>query len=139
VRQAERAGGVALVRTMDESYPRCWYVVPKGWPKVRDLDLLLDPLGLMVTDGRIARVDVWAGSTSTSAGIRIGSTEQQVQLAYPGRITASRDRLGTRLLTFTPADASDARYRIVFETDGDKVTGIRAGELPEVNRDEGCA
>lgn len=139
VSQAERAGGVALARTMDEYYPRCWYVVPKGWPKVRDLDLDRDPLGFLVADGRIARIDVWAGSTSTRAGIRIGSTAQQVEQAYPGDITVSRNRFGSRLLTFTSSEVSDARHRIVFETGGDRVTGIRAGRLPEVNYDEGCA
>lgn len=140
VPQAERAGGVTLLRTMDEYYPRCWYVVPKGWPKAHDLDLVVDRVGLMVTGGTIARIDVWAGSTSTREGIRIGSTEQEVQRAYPGRITVTHDRFGVRQLIFTPAGLAGAGYRILFESDGRQVTHLRAGKVTQVvNYDEGCA
>lgn len=138
VPQAEAAGGVRLLRTMDDYYPRCWYVVPKGWPKAHDLDLLVDRVGLMVTGATIARIDVWAGSTSTREGIRIGSTEQQVRQAYPGRITVTRDRFGVRQLIFTPP--GPAGYRILFQSDGRQVTRFRAGKVTQVvNYDEGCA
>ena len=138
VAQAERAGGVPLLRTMDDYYPRCWYVVPKGWPKAHDLDLIIDRVGMMVTDGRITRIDVWAGSTSTREGIRIGSTEQQVQQAYPGRITVTHNRFGVRQLIFSPPGLGG--YRILFESNGRQVTRYRAGEVAQVtNYDEGCA
>jgi hypothetical protein len=138
VPQAEGAGGVRLQRTMDEYYPRCWYVVPKGWPKVHDHDLLVDRVGFMITGGTIARIDVWAGSIATREGIRIGSTERQVQRAYPGRITVTHDRFGVRQLRFTPP--GHAGYRILFQSDGRQVTRFRAGKVTQVvNYDEGCA
>jgi hypothetical protein len=138
LREAEHAAARTLVPWGEQS-PGCHYVAPKGWPKVRDRDLRVDPVLFMVTAGRVSRVDVMAGAVATSTGIGIGSTEQQVRQAYPGRITASRNLYGTRLLTFTPADATGSDARIVFETDGGKVTAFHAGKLPEVNRIEGCA
>jgi hypothetical protein len=38
-----------------------------------------------------------------------------------------------------PKDATDRNFRIVFETDGKKVTRWRAGLLPQVEFVEGCA
>ena len=134
--EAERAAGRPLVPWGDRS-PGCSYVVPQGWPKVRDGALVTDPVLFMVTANGVARVDVMAGSVATSTGIRIGSTEQQVRQAYPGRIRAQNNPYGTRQLTFTPADAPDAR--IVFDIDAGKVTAFHAGKLPEVRFTEGCA
>jgi hypothetical protein len=140
IAQAERAGGVRLLRRYTEYAPRCFYVVPKGWPKQRDGDVLIDTLGFMVTDGRIARVDVWSGDTVASAGVGIGSTETAVRQAYPGRVeTTSHHYEGPtgHYLTFVPP--GDVDERIVFETDGKTVTRYRAGKRPEVEFVEGCA
>jgi hypothetical protein len=133
VSEAERAAGRPLVPWGDR-FPACHFLVPKGWPKVRDGALRTDPVLFMVTAGRVARIDVMAGSVSTSTGIRIGSTERQVRQAYPGRITAARNLYGTRQLTFTPADG-----RIVFNITDGKVITFHAGKQPEVNYNEGCA
>jgi hypothetical protein len=138
VAEAERAAGRPLVR-WGERLPGCSYVVPKGWPKVRDGALRTDPALFMVTGGRVTRVDVQAGPVATSTGIGIGSSEQEVRRAYPGRITVSRNLYGTRQLTFTPAKGTGGDARIVFDIGGAKVTSFRAGRLPEVNRLEGCA
>ena len=42
-------------------------------------------------------------------------------------------------LTYVPKDKSDRNYRVVFETDGKRVLGFRAGKLPEVEFVEGCS
>jgi hypothetical protein len=137
LKQAERAGGVRLVG-LGDTFGDCFYVVPAGW-KVRAGDMAVDPVAFMVSGGRIARVDIQAGRTPTSAGVRIGSTEPQVRQAYPGRVTVGRNMYGTRLLTVGPADPAQAGYRIVFASDGQKVLYFWAGRLPEVNAQEGCA
>jgi hypothetical protein len=134
VQQAERAGGVRLVGLGDH-LGNCSYVVPRGW-KLRVGNTVVDPVAFMVISGRIFRVDVQAGSTPTSAGIRIGSTEPQIRQAYPGRVAVSHNLYGTRQLTVVPAEAG---YRIVFASDGRKVMYFRAGRLREVNAQEGCA
>lgn len=40
---------------------------------------------------------------------------------------------------FIPRDEEDSNYRVIFETDGQKVVRYRAGKLPEVGYIEGCA
>jgi hypothetical protein len=134
VQQAERAGSVRLVGLGDH-FGNCSYVVPRGW-KLRVGNTVVDPVAFMVISGRILRVDVQSGSTPTSAGIRIGSTEPQIRQAYPGRVAVSHNIYGTRQLTVVPAEAG---YRIVFASDGKKVMYFRAGRLREVNAQEGCA
>jgi hypothetical protein len=134
VQQAERAGSVRLVGLGDH-FGNCSYVVPRGW-KLRVGNTVVDPVAFMVISGRIFRVDVQSGSTPTSAGIRIGSTEPQIRQAYPGRVAVSHNIYGTRQLTVVPAEAG---YRIVFASDGKKVMYFRAGRLREVNAQEGCA
>jgi hypothetical protein len=134
VQQAERAGSVRLVGLGDH-FGNCSYVVPRGW-KMRVGNTVVDPVAFMVISGRIFRVDVQSGSTPTSAGIRIGSTEPQIRQAYPGRVAVSHNIYGTRQLTVVPAEAG---YRIVFASDGKKVMYFRAGRLREVNAQEGCA
>jgi hypothetical protein len=40
---------------------------------------------------------------------------------------------------YTPQTAQDKEFRIVFETDGNRVDRFRAGRLPEVKFPEGCS
>jgi hypothetical protein len=96
----------------------------------------------MVTDGRISRVDIWRDSrVTTFSGAGIGDTEARIKALYPGKIQVSPHKYvrGGHYLTFVPKDRSDSNYRLVFETDGNRVTQYRAGKLPEVEFVEGCA
>ena len=45
---------------------------------------------------------------------------------------------GWRYLTVTPAAPTDGAFRLVFETDGQKVVRYRAGRMPEVEWVENC-
>jgi hypothetical protein len=94
-------------------------------------------LAVMLQDGKVARVDVRSGATRTAAGARIGDTEARIKTLYDGRITTTPHKYvkGGHYITVAPADTS---YRIVFETDGKKVTSFRSGRVPEVEQVEGC-
>lgn len=102
------------------------------------------PRGLefMVTNGRIARVDVLQNSKITTiSGAKIGDSEARIKALYPQRLTVTPHpyvRQGHYLI-FVPRDAADQKYRLIFETDGQKVTRFRAGQRPEVEYIEGCA
>ncbi len=90
----------------------------------------------MITDGRVARVDVITPGLRTAAGVEVGSTERAVREAYGGRVTVSPHKYTTgSYLTV----AADGAYRLVFETDGEIVTRYRVGRLPEVEWVEGCS
>jgi hypothetical protein len=109
---------------------------------------VLSPLFMVLTsngdplDGKIVRIELGEEHT-TRSGIHRGSTRAEVLSAYGDRIVASPHPYGSgpgsEYLTYVPADATDAEYRLVFETVDDRVVAIRAGLLPAVEWIEGCA
>lgn len=101
----------------------------------------LDGVSFLVAGGTVARVDVTSGPTATVEGLAIGQSEAEAQQHYGHRLQVSAHdyQLGGHYLTLVPTDRADAGFRLVAETDGVKVTGIRAGRLPEVDLTEGCA
>ncbi len=129
--QAERAGGVRLVFESG-AIGDCRYARPRGGA-VR--------ASFMFTGRRIARVDVARRGIATPSGIRVGDREATVRRRFAGplRITRHEYRPGGRYLEFVPRDRRERNRRVIFETDGRRVTHIRAGRLPEVRYIEGCA
>ncbi len=110
----------------------CFYVKPK------------EPQGVqfMLTDGRIARVDIVNNKQITTvSGAKIGDTEAKIKSLYPGQIKVTPHKYvpGGHYLTFTSSYPLYKKYRVVFETDGNRVTRYRAGQLPEVEFVEGCS
>jgi len=108
-----------------------------GYPTLRGA-----PAGVKVMSegGRIARVEVDSGTTPTEAGVRVGDTEARVRAAYPAMVAVTPHKYtdGHYLVVTSPAPA-DSAYRIVFETDGQRVTRYRAGRRPAVEYVEGCS
>ena len=96
---------------------------------------------VMMVDGRVARVQVDSGLTPTAEGARIGSSEAQVQELYgAGHVAVTPHKYASgHYLTVTPAAPADSAFRLIFETDGQRVTRYRAGQLPEVGWVEGCS
>lgn len=132
VTEASIASSTKLV---GKGEPSCYYVQPQGAPK---------GLGFMVSEGRIARVDVYENKNITTvSGAKIGDTEARIKALYPGQIKVTPHEYtgytGGHYLTYVPKDKSDRNYRVVFETDGKRVTNFRAGKLPEVEYVEGCS
>lgn len=135
VAEASKASGTKLVSSGSTDNSSCTYVRPQGAPK---------GIGFMVTNGRIARVDVYDNkSITTLSGAKIGDTEARIKALYPGQIKVTpheyTGHMGGHYLTFVPKDKSDSNYRVVFETDGKRVVNFRSGKLPEVEYSEGCA
>lgn len=100
-----------------------------------------DGVSFLVAKGVVARADVTAGTTTTAEGVAIGQTEAEAQRRYGNRlrVTPHDFSIGGHYLTLVPADRADAGYRLVLETDGRRVTSMRAGRLPEVEFTEGCS
>ncbi|HEX7048786.1 MAG TPA: hypothetical protein VF188_01140 [Longimicrobiales bacterium] len=109
----------------------CDYILPPTWPQ---------GVAVMMVDGSVARVDVWEGGTATAEGARIGSTEDEIQALYPGRVEVRPHKYTEgHYLIVTPPGPTGAERRIVFETDGRAVERYRAGALPAVEWVEGCS
>ena len=134
IAEASKAAGTKLIRESGyETNLSCFYVKPQGEPK---------DIGFMVTNKRISRVDVWKNkSITTLSGAKIGDTESRIKSLYPGQIQVTPHKYvqGGHDLIFIPKDAVDKNYRVLFETDGKRVTRFRSGKLPEVEFVEGCS
>lgn len=92
---------------------------------------------LMIVDERVVRVEVDDTVTITAAGARVGDTEERIKQLYPGQVHSQPHKYvdGHYLIVY----GGDGAYRIVFETDGTRVTRYRAGRYPEVEWIEGCS
>lgn len=96
----------------------------------------------LMTDGdRIVRADMTVPYVRTRSGIGVGSSEAEVRAAYGDRITTEGHPYDddSRYLIYTPRDAADAHYRVIFETAWGYVTRYRSGLLPAVHWIEGCS
>ncbi|HET9773058.1 MAG TPA: hypothetical protein VFS16_19325 [Acidimicrobiia bacterium] len=141
---AQASAAVAKPVEVDPNYvlDGCAYAAVTGGPKglsfmvLRDRDS--DPW-------RIVRVDVDDESRiATQSGIRIGATEAEVKRTYgaPGRtgkITIENHEYveGGHYISYD--DDGPAGLRMLFETDGQKVTRFRSGQQGPVGYVEGCA
>ena len=93
---------------------------------------------LMIVDGTVARVEVDDSTIATAEGARVGDDTARVMNLYKGRVRVEPHNYvnGSYLIVSQPADTV---HRIVFETDGKRVTRYRAGRFPEVEWVEGCS
>jgi tetratricopeptide (TPR) repeat protein len=96
-------------------------------------------LWFLVNQGQIATVNVGNRQVATLRGVRIGDSEARVKELYRGQLQFSKDTPGSHQLIFIPKDAADRNYRLIFTINSQgKVSGYRAGRLPEVMWQEGC-
>jgi hypothetical protein len=109
----------------------CYYLEPQGVPQ---------GVSFMITDGRVSRIDITSSRYTSLSGATVGQGEKQVSKLYKGKLEVTPHHYDENghYLTYVPTDKKDKNYRMVFETDGSKVTMFRTGKLPEVEFVEGC-
>jgi hypothetical protein len=132
VAQAERAAGRKFTTDAENPDTNCRYTKPQG----------LTGIAFMLIDGKIARADVWDNrKITTFSGAKIGDSEARIKALYPGQIQVEQHEYRPKghYLVFVPQDQADRNFRVIFETDGQKVTQFRSGRLPEVSYVEGCS
>jgi 4-amino-4-deoxy-L-arabinose transferase-like glycosyltransferase len=126
--QAEAAYGAPL-EPLAPKESSCTLLYPGGQP---------GPVRFLVNEGSVARIDVTAPGILTREKVGVESLESEVEAAYPGKLTVSPHKYtweqGDHYLTVVAPDG----HRLVFETDGKRVTLYRAGRMPEVEWVEGC-
>jgi hypothetical protein len=130
--EASAALGQPLVMPSEATADdRCAYATWRGSPP---------GVSLMIENGHVERVDVDSASVPTTAGVRVGDSEESVRSVYAERVTTTPHKYDPsgHNLTVRPASAADSMFRIVFETDGKRVMRFRAGRLPAVQYVEGC-
>jgi hypothetical protein len=136
VAEASKAAGTQLVSLNGSPLPTkssCFYVKAKTGPN--GVEFMLD-------NGRIARIDVVKNSrVTTLKGAKIGDSEARIKSLYPGiKVTPHKYtfQTGGHYMTFVPKDSADKNYRLIFETDGSRVSQFRSGKLPQVELVERC-
>jgi hypothetical protein len=132
VAQAQKAAGRKFTTSPVSEGSNCTYTRPAGLPGV----------SFMVIDGVIARTNVGKESqVTTFRGAKVGDSEARIKALYGSQITVEPHQYvrNGHYLVFVPRDRADRNFRVVFETDGKKVTGFRSGRLPEVSYVEGCS
>ncbi len=124
IAQANTAVGSGFSGSTDQ----CTYAV---WPKAPS------GVAVMLSNGKVARVEVRSGTVTTANGAGIGDTEARIKALYTNRVTSTPHKYnaGGHYLT---VEGPSAANRIVFETDGVKVTNYRSGRVPEVEQVERC-
>lgn len=94
---------------------------------------------LMIVSGQVARVEVSDSTVATAAGARVGDTEARINQLYSGRIRTTPHKYTAGHYLTVQAAGADSANRLVFETDGQRVTRYRGGRMPEVEWVEGCS
>jgi hypothetical protein len=115
---------------------------PDGMTCLYSKPIGLSGVGFMVIQGKIARIDVWSNpKITTFRGAKIGDSEARIKQLYGNQIQVQQHEYRPKghYLVFVPKDKADQNFRVVFETDGQKVTQFRSGRIPEVEYVEGCA
>ncbi|MCY7380668.1 MAG: hypothetical protein LH467_15175 [Gemmatimonadaceae bacterium] len=131
VRDASTLLNGALVAPSGRDSAACDYLTWRNGPP---------GVKVMTERGRIARVEVDSGATTTDAGARIGDSEARIRELYGNRVRVEPHKYTTgRYLIVTPANVTDTLFRLVFETDGQHVTRFRSGVKPPVLYVEGCS
>jgi hypothetical protein len=109
----------------------CRYMRPK---------LLVPGVGIMLVNDSVARIDVDSAGIATVEGAAVGDAESRVTELYRGRVTVSPHKYtGPTGHYLTVAPVGDSLRRIIFETDGQRVTKYRVGRKPAVEWVEGCS
>ena len=109
----------------------CTYVHPSAVPR---------GVSVMLAGGRVARVDVDSSGVQSDAGISVGDSASKVSRAYAGRVTTMPHKYvtGGQYLEVRSASPADSALRIVFESEGGRITRFRSGRVPEVQFVERC-
>ena len=109
----------------------CRYMRPASLPS---------GVGIMLVNDSVARIDVDSTGIQTSEGAGVGEDETRVVEIYRDRVAVTPHKYTGPVghyLTVSPA--ADASRRIIFETDGKRVTKYRVGRLPAIEWVEGCS
>ena len=116
--------------THDTAGPGCSYMTAQMGGKA---------FRFMFNNGSVVRVDVTDSTVASQTGARIGLTEDSVQTLYGRalRVLPHKYTQGGHYLIYV--EPSDSLRRMVFETDGRRVTMWRTGVFPYVEYVEGCS
>lgn len=129
--EAESAIGSSLAISTDSGWKNCAYTSAASLPA---------GVHIMVENGVVARIDIDSAATvATTEGAKVGDSEDHVRQMYEGRVAVTPQKYTAgHYLTVHSLAPADSQFRIVFETDGQRVLRYRAGQRPAVEYVERC-
>ena len=130
VDEASRALGMTLVSDGPVDNPACHYLRPE--PAV-------EGLWFMISNGRVARVEVNAPGIKTKSGFGVGQTEAYVKKSLGPKVEVTPHKYVAPDGNYLTLWSSDRKSAVRFETMQGKVTSFYAGRVPEVEYVEGCS
>jgi len=96
-------------------------------------------IGIMILDGRVARVDVDNPSTRTAAGIHNGDSEARAVQVYGKKLEIEPNHYDPENGRYLTLRSPDRKYGIRFESDDGKITRYYAGTANAIALIEGCS
>jgi len=97
-------------------------------------------VGIMLVNDSVARIDIDSAGIQTSEGAGVGEDETRVVEIYRDRVAVTPHKYtGPTGHYLTVSPVGDTLRRIIFETDGHRVTKYRVGRRPAVEWVEGCS
>ena len=130
VDEASRALGVKLVSEGPVDNPACHYLRPE--PAV-------EGLWFMISNDRVARVEVNAPGIKTKSGLGVGQTEAYVKKSLGPKVEVTPHKYVAPDGNYLTVWSADRQAALRFETLNGKVTSFYAGRVPEVTYVEGCS
>jgi len=92
-----------------------------------------------VVAGTVERVDIDTNEITTRSGAGIGNTEGRIIDMFGERIQTSPLPDGSgNLLAYVPRDQSDKIFRVMFQSDGERIVRFWSGRLPWAEELGGC-
>ena len=97
-------------------------------------------VGIMLVNDSVARIDIDSAGVQTSEGAGVGEDETRIVEIYRDRVAVTPHKYtGPTGHYLTVSPPGDTLRRIIFETDGHRVTKYRVGRRPAVEWVEGCS
>jgi hypothetical protein len=96
-------------------------------------------IGIMILEGRVARVDVGNTSTRTAEGIHNGDSEARALQVYGKRLKIEPNFYDSENGHYLTLHSPDRKYGIRFESDDGKITSFYAGTTDAIAFVEGCS
>jgi len=92
-----------------------------------------------VVGSTVERVDIDTNEITTRSGAGIGDSEGRIVDMFGERIQTSPLPDGSgNLLAYVPKDQSDKIFRVMFQSDGEKIVRLWSGRLPWAEELNGC-
>ncbi len=104
---------------------QCYRVTPANGP---------DRLELWIVDGFVERLDIEHPDIRTRSKLGVGNTIAELRSQLGDRLTVETTGDGGQVATFTPSDAGDDEFRLIFELEDDQVVRYRSGRIGIIQR-----